>query len=84
MAPIASHLRLSQRQSQRTTLTLVQRQSVELLQLTAPELQSTVDEVLAANPLLEAETQETTDPQGDVQAAPRRFPAPMNGLKPMR
>lgn len=76
MAPIASHLRLSQRQSQRSTLTLVQRQSVELLQLTAPELQSTVDEVLAANPLLEAETQDAPDAsdspdlQGDAQASP--------------
>ena len=76
MAPIASHLRLSQRQSQRSTLTLVQRQSVELLQLTAPELQSTVDEVLAANPLLEAETQgapdasDSPDLQGDAQASP--------------
>lgn len=72
MPALASHLRLTQRQSQRTTLTLVQRQSVELLQLTAPELQSTVDEALAANPLLEADssTEDGLSPALDMIDSP--------------
>lgn len=76
MPAIASQLRLSQRQSQRTTLTLMQRQSVELLQLTAPELASAVDEALASNPLLEAlpqdETAEAAPPEPAEPAAEQK------------
>ncbi|MDO4937475.1 MAG: RNA polymerase factor sigma-54 [Sutterellaceae bacterium] len=45
---------LTQTITQRTALTLSQRQSVELLQLTGPELQAQIDTVLATNPLVEA------------------------------
>ena len=58
--------------SQRTTLTAVQRQSVELLQLTGPELQQAVDDALAANPFLEAADDEAAEgqnaPEGDQDA----------------
>lgn len=45
---------LQQTLTQKTTLTLVQRQSVELLQLNVADLQAAVEEALATNPLLEA------------------------------
>lgn len=45
---------LQQTITQRTALTLSQRQSVELLQLTGPELQAQIDTTLATNPLVEA------------------------------
>lgn len=45
---------LQQTITQRTALTLSQRQSVELLQLTGPELQAQIDSMIAANPLVEA------------------------------
>lgn len=44
---------LQQTVAQKTVLSQMQRQSVELLHLTGPELQSAVDEALAANPLLD-------------------------------
>ncbi len=44
---------LAQTVTQRTSLTMSQRQSVELLQLTGPELQTQIDAALAVNPLIE-------------------------------
>ena len=51
MAPLTTGL--AQTIAQKTTLSLVQRQSVELLQATAAELTAQIASTVAANPLIE-------------------------------
>ena len=64
--------------SQRTTLTAVQRQSVELLQLTGPELLQAVDEALAANPFLEAAGEESFETAKTSEEASKIATQPEN------
>ena len=66
-APRAS---LSQSLAQKTALSQQLRQSVELLQLSGPELQKEIETQLSTNPLLKLEDDSDTSFDEDSQQAP--------------
>ena len=71
---------LTQTLTQKTQLSLQMRQSVELLQLSGPELQNEIDARLLANPLLKA------DDEGgfafESASAAEEAPAPQKSPEP--
>lgn len=73
---------LTQTLTQKTQLSLQMRQSVELLQLSGPELQNEIDARLLANPLLKA------DDEGgfafESASAAEEAPAPQKSREPVR